>query len=700
MLSMYLVLGFIIIFSGIGFLVFHRDSFIQNKSGQMAAKVLLFLLAFFVSIYGIGLSCFIIVSQKEISGTVRILSCFLFTCTILWGLKASICFFYKNENMETVKADLKECFSALRKIGARNKDRWEKEAEDTPAFPRLAGKDWLFMGMLTLAGTFLIFFRLGSFSVPESFMVLDASMERGDEIVLDFGEEIEVQELCLFLGHMEERIIAVSYFDEAQEEWKVIQEDSMAESVYNWGTIEIDKKLRYLGLVARDQQAIFNELVILDKDGEKVLPVNAARYPELFDEQELYPEHNSYYYGTMFDEVYYARSAYELLQGMDTYEWTHPPLSKIFMAAGVYLFGVTPFGWRCICALAGVLLLPVMYLWLFRMTGKTKYAGLATALVLLDFMHLTLSRIATIDSIVALFIMLMFTLMYSQLSRWKQQIRLKKGRISGKELLDILAGAVVTGIACACKWTGFYGAAGIAVLFLVSSIRVLYRYRGNKEIITGAWKRVAVTGGSYLTGLVSVYVMSYIPMARAKGVSAWQAAVNNSLEMFRFHSVITFDHPYDSPWYSWLFDWVPLVDAGSYNDVREKVSMVVTMGNPIIWWCGLIALVYVLYRACFYGDKKAGYLSFAYFSMLVPWMFITRTVFIYQYYTCALILAGILAYTLQYLEQSWKSAHTVLLEASLVCFILFYPLISGIEINAETIVAFMEWLPRWRFFGK
>ena len=229
MLSMYLVLGFIIIFFGIGFLVFHRDSFIQNRSGQMAAKVLLFLLAFFVSIYGIGLSCFISVSQKEISGTVRILSCFLFTCTILWGLKASICFFYKNENMETVKADLKECFSALRKIGARKKDGGEKEAEDTPAFPRLAGKDRLFMGMLTLAGTFLIFFRLGSFSVPESFMVLDASMERGDEIVLDFGEEIEVQELCLFLGHMEERIIAVSYFDEAQEEWKVIQEDSMAE---------------------------------------------------------------------------------------------------------------------------------------------------------------------------------------------------------------------------------------------------------------------------------------------------------------------------------------------------------------------------------------------------------------------------------------------------------------------------------------
>ena len=136
---MYLVLGFIIIFSGIGFLVFHRDSFIQNKSGQMAAKVLLFLLAFFVSIYGIGLSCFISVSQKEISGTVRILSCFLFTCTILWGLKASICFFYKNENMETVKADLKE-FQCLAKDWSKEKGWWGERSGGYAGISKTCGK--------------------------------------------------------------------------------------------------------------------------------------------------------------------------------------------------------------------------------------------------------------------------------------------------------------------------------------------------------------------------------------------------------------------------------------------------------------------------------------------------------------------------------------------------------------------------------
>lgn len=627
MFTLYLVLGFSILFLGISFVVFHRDAFLQKNHANF----------------------------KE-----------------LW-----------------------DCFLEIRK----KKNRDEKDGiEEMPA-SEFSVRDGLFMTLLTLGGAALIFFRLGSFHVPESFLVLDATEEGGDEIVLDFGEETEIKELSLFLGHMEDRTIAVSYYDETEEEWQVIQEDSMAESVYRWGTIEVNQKLRYLGLVARDRQAVFNELVILDQNGDNLLPVNADRYPELFDEQELYPETNSYYYGTMFDEVYYARSAYELLQGMDTYEWTHPPLSKIFMAAGEYLFGVTPFGWRCVCALAGVLVIPVIYLWVLELTGQTRYAAVAGALVVLDFMHLTLSRIATIDSIVALFILLMFTLMYYQLSQWRQQIRQGKGNIPLRELLYILLGAVMTGTACACKWTGFYAAAGIALIFLVTFLYVLHTYRGNRVIVRGAWLRFVVTGVSYVAGLLSIYVASYLPMARVRGVPVWKAALYNSIDMFRFHSVITFEHPYESPWYSWLFDWVPLVDAGAINEVSGRVSIVVTMGNPVIWWCGFFAFIYVLYRACFLRDKKAGYLSVAYLSMLVPWMFITRTVFIYQYYVCALILSGILAYSLLYLNRRWKNATVVLLEAALVCFILFYPIISGIEVNAATIQTFMEWLPRWKFVG-
>lgn len=40
------------------------------------------------------------------------------------------------------------------------------------------------------------------------------------------------------------------------------------------------------------------------------------------------PQAPSYYNGTYFDEIYHARTAYEMREGMSIYEWTHPPLGK------------------------------------------------------------------------------------------------------------------------------------------------------------------------------------------------------------------------------------------------------------------------------------------------------------------------------------------------------------------------------------
>ena len=40
-----------------------------------------------------------------------------------------------------------------------------------------------------------------------------------------------------------------------------------------------------------------------------------------------------------FDEVYHARTAFELLAQRDPYEWTHPHLAKELMALGILAFG-------------------------------------------------------------------------------------------------------------------------------------------------------------------------------------------------------------------------------------------------------------------------------------------------------------------------------------------------------------------------
>ena len=64
---------------------------------------------------------------------------------------------------------------------------------------------------------------------------------------------------------------------------------------------------------------------------------------------------------------------------------------------------MTPFGWRCVCALFGILMVPVCYAFMRKISRNTWIASFAAALMVFDFMHFTLSRIGTRDVIVAFF---------------------------------------------------------------------------------------------------------------------------------------------------------------------------------------------------------------------------------------------------------------------------------------------------------
>ncbi|WP_302164320.1 phospholipid carrier-dependent glycosyltransferase [uncultured Clostridium sp.] len=76
----------------------------------------------------------------------------------------------------------------------------------------------------------------------------------------------------------------------------------------------------------------------------------------------------------------------------------------MFDEPGNQAFGMTPFGWRCVCALFGILMVPVCYAFMRKISRNTWIASFAAALMVFDFMHFTLSRIGTRDVIVAFFI--------------------------------------------------------------------------------------------------------------------------------------------------------------------------------------------------------------------------------------------------------------------------------------------------------
>ena len=269
--------------------------------------------------------------------------------------------------------------------------------------------DYLAMGVLTLFFTILVFYRIGNTSAPQS--AYTATSEDRD-IVIDLGDYVDVGSIHMFLGNLNTRKFSISAFNEVTGAWEVLQGETAAESVFAWNTIAINYNLRYLGIVALDEECVINELVLTSPDGTILSPIYDAKYSALFDEQDLFPAVKTYLTGTMFDEVYHGRTAYEFIHGLVTYETTHPQLGKILISLGIRMFGMTPFGWRFMSALFGIFMVPLFYLFAKRLFQNSFAATATTILLVFDCMHFMLSRIATIDIFVAFFIILAYYYLY------------------------------------------------------------------------------------------------------------------------------------------------------------------------------------------------------------------------------------------------------------------------------------------------
>ena len=187
--------------------------------------------------------------------------------------------------------------------------------------------------------------------------------------MIEFDGSVTISEAQFYLGGQEKCRFVCSVPNAEGDGWDAIGDETELRSVYCW-----------------------------------ILPSNADDYPGAFDEQDLFPVDTTYEYRTMFDTVYHARTANEIVQGRTIYETTHPPLGKFLMSLGIRAFGMTPFGWRCVCALFCIMMVPVCYSFMRKISRNTWIASFAAALMVFDFMHFTLSRIGTLDVIVTFFI--------------------------------------------------------------------------------------------------------------------------------------------------------------------------------------------------------------------------------------------------------------------------------------------------------
>lgn len=533
-------------------------------------------------------------------------------------------------------------------------------------------KDYICMGILMFICTIMVFFRLGNHYAPQTSY---STTPENHDIIIDFGDYIDIISLDVFSGNLNSRTLTLSVFNEVTGQWELINEEAVIESVFAWNSLPINYNTRYLGLVSLNDTAVFHEFIFKGSDGSILTPVNTSDYPQLFDEQEMYPETSTYMTGTMFDEIYHGRTAYEFLHGLTTYETTHPHLGKILISLGISLFGMNPFGWRFMSALFGILIIGLMYVFAKKLFKNTFIATATAALLTFDCMHLTLSRIATIDIFAAFFILLMFYFLYDFMTKDS----LHSHRTFSKDVLIPLALCGISmAFGIATKWTGVYAGIGLAILFFWYTLK---NFRGKETI-----KLFGFCCIFFVAVPLIVYTLSFIPVVGYTEYSGLiDKTIQGTISMYDYHSKLVSEHYYSSPFYEWPIIWMPLLYANEMVS-ETHVSAVSCMGNPAIWWVGIPCVLFLLYQWIFKKDKQAGFLCIAYAAQYIPWMSIERITFIYHYFPAILFVMLMMGYTMNYIARHFKHgkrAITAYLGIALVVFLIFYPVVSGYPISRE-----------------
>ena len=573
--------------------------------------------------------------------------------------------------------------------------------------------DFIAMAVITVIYACVAFWRLGDFDAPQT----QWYGTQGDELVFDFGESKYIDKTFCYLGYLENRKFDL-YTSQDGSQWEqfvVVNEEGGSEldfvSVFCWNEQQLGKNVRYLKYSLKSDVASLMEFMFFDSDGNAVTPVNSGDYPELFDEQDIFDGTYSFMNSTYFDEIYHARTAYEMVHGLYCYETTHPPLGKAIMAIGILIFGMCPFGWRFMGTLFGVLMLPVMYLIARKITDKTWLSTVITVLFALDFMHFTQTRIATIDVFVTLFIMLeyYFMLCYYRMSFYDTPLK--------KTFIPLILSGVFMGLGCGAKWTGVYAGLGLAVVFFAVIFRRYMEYKravsepkgktgdiehshviNNFSIFT--MKTLCFCIVAFIVVPFTIYLLSYIPYnhpgAREANGSLIERMMDSQNIMYSYHSSLESEHVYSSTWYEWptivrpMLYYVETVGDG----VSEGIS---AMGNPLIWWVGIPAFVYLLYLAFKERDRIALFLTVGYMSQYLPWVFVSRSTFIYHYFPSVpfvVLMIGYSIYRLLKLNAKLKPAVFVYVALVAVLFVAFFPVISAYPATLEY-AKLLKWFGKW-----
>ena len=516
-------------------------------------------------------------------------------------------------------------------------------------------KDYIALGIILIAYSVISFINLGSTINPNTFL----RVEKTDNIIIELKNQEDIIKMKIFNGECNAKYQLYSSTD--GKKYTYIN-DYVGTGALSWQEERIISKGKYIKILFLEKSSI-GEIAFYNNNKEiiKIEDViyNKKHIKSLNDEQNTIPNKISYMNSSYFDEIYFARTAYEYTQGMETYEWTHPPLGKLIQAIPIYINNyLSPFNYRLMGNISGILMIAVMYIFAKELFKKRKYAIFASLLMAFDTFHFAQTRMGTVDSHLILFILLAsyFMVKYTK---------------NNKTFYLILSG-IFFGLSVSVKWTGLYGGMALAIIFFTHLVK-------NKKINIKNFLK-----GTLFFVVIPLFIYSSLylifPNNKLNHTTNFENIINQQKDMYNYHSKLNATHYFSSKWYTWPISYKPVWYHQEIlnNDTKETISGI---GNIVIWWMGIIGFLYSLIKLIRKKDKQSFIIVVSMLSLWLPYAFIGRVMFLYYYFPVLPFMMLGIVNLFKSIEEKYKLKYLIPLYMIFIIafFIIYYPVISGIE---------------------